>query len=634
LTSVETRFLDDTGSELATFFDEVYFSSLTTLLGDSPEKAEVTYTFLALLPRVVTICPYAGIEYNSNTKYDEAFCSQDAMITIDGDITLNLDKQVNLMNVEQGQILEYTIAYSNTGDLDLQYTWIWDDVPADTVSIITSSISPVSDPDETTAGRVAWDLGTIPVSTTGVLSFSVLVDGNGEDISDDQDVVNVAEFGISTVGLPNNAALTSTAASTVQAPTITMSKTDGQSEANPGDLLTYVIEITYSGSIPAAGLVITDELPLNVSLAGPTIPNYNSKVDQTLIWNVASLAAVDGTLAITIPIQVDPELSEDFALTNIGEISYQNAAGHTFSPQTVSDLTFVTVPTTTLSFSKTAEDLNGEPLVVGDTIRYTLQVTNTGAFTAYNVTVTDTLPAEVSCQSVSAGGLNCADNPSPLIWDVGTLASDEVATLTIDVMIKPEGEGQSIVNSASVTATNVVDPTPDPAVCPDGSEPTDNTCPETPISGPELVLSKTAEDLDGAPLVVSDTVRYTLQVTNTGAYTAFNVTVTDDLPDEVECQSVSEGPNCEDDPLIWNVGDLGPDITASLLITVVILPDAAGQSIVNSASVTATNVVDPTPDPAVCPDGSEPNEGVCEEPVEPLPSPEDNPNVYLPIIMR
>ena len=146
-------------------------------------------------------------------------------------------------------------------------------------------------------------------------------------------------------------------------------------------------------------------------------------------------------------------------------------------------------------------------------------------------------------------------------------------------------------------------------------------------------MSKTAEDLNGAPLLVGDTIRYTLQVTNTGAYTAFNVTITDDLPAEVECQSVSDGLACVD-PLTWDVGDLGPDITATLMITVVILPEAAGQSIVNSASVTATNVVDPTPDSEVCPDGSAPSAGICEEPIEPLPSPDENPNIYLPIIIR
>jgi hypothetical protein len=86
--------------------------------------------------------------------------------------------------------------------------------------------------------------------------------------------------------------------------------------------------------------------------------------------------------------------------------------------------------------------------------------------------------------------------------------------------------------------------------------------------------------------------------------------------------------------LIWNVGNLGPDISASLMITVVILPAGEGQSIVNSATVNGTNVVDPPDPPEVCPDGSIPSEGVCEEPVGPLPAPDEDPKVYLPIIMR
>jgi hypothetical protein len=42
---------------------------------------------------------------------------------------------------------------------------------------------------------------------------------------------------------------------------------------------------------------------------------------------------------------------------------------------------------TTLDFIKTALDVDGAPLLVTDTIRYTLQVTNTGPYTAANVVV-------------------------------------------------------------------------------------------------------------------------------------------------------------------------------------------------------------------------------------------------------
>jgi len=241
------------------------------------------------------------------------------------------------------------------------------------------------------------------------------------------------------------------------------------------------------------------------------------------------------------------------------------------------------------------------------------------------------LPDQVTCQSVS-GGLTCAD---PLIWNVGNLAPNNgTATLFIDVTVNPDAGGQSIVNSISVTATNVFTPVTEPEVCPDGSLPNpDGSCPNKPLGAAELLLNKTAEDLNGPPLVISDTIRYTVQVTNTGTFTAYNVTVTDDLPDQVTCQSVSGGLTCAD-PLVWDVGDLEPNNgTATLFIEVMIKPDAAGQSIVNSVSVTATNTVNPIPVSEVCPDGSPPNpDGSC--PNTPGTGEEEPTDLFLPVILK
>jgi len=136
-------------------------------------------------------------------------------------------------------------------------------------------------------------------------------------------------------------------------------------------------------------------------------------------------------------------------------------------------------PNTTLTLTKTAEDLNGSPLVIGDEILYTLEVTNTGSYTAYNIVVTDDLPDDVTCQSVTG------DNPpascdDPLIWNVGNLASAGTATLEITVTINADAVGQTIVNTGTAVCDNCDPIDPPPLVCPDGSLPVEDTCPNTP----------------------------------------------------------------------------------------------------------------------------------------------------------
>jgi uncharacterized repeat protein (TIGR01451 family) len=280
-----------------------------------------------------------------------------------------------------------------------------------------------------------------------------------------------------------------------------------------------------------------------------------------------------------------------------------------------------------------AEDLNGPPTAIGDTIMYTLQVINIGTYTAYNVVVTDDLPDLVTCQAVSGDSApdDCAD---PLVWTIPNLAPGATVSLYITVTIDEEALGHSITNTASVIGDNVPNP-PDPTtpVCPDGRPPDGEVCPGTPVPGTSLALSKTAEDVDGPPVLVGDTIRYTLQVTNTGTYTAYNVIVTDDLPDQVTCQEVwgeTDPPGCAD-PLIWNISSLAPDVTASLYIDVTVNRGSEGQSIINVASVIGGNVPDPPDDtPPVCPDGSPPVNSICEIPPESAPGT----GIFLPIVLK
>ncbi|MCB0172921.1 MAG: DUF11 domain-containing protein [Anaerolineae bacterium] len=607
LLSVEGRILNVSGGTISTFIDEVYLDNVDT----NAASAEIVYSFVALLPKDTTICSYAAIAYPSggstNEKYDKSYCTVDTAIDIDGDIALDLDKRVDLLQVEQDEILQYTIAYTNTGDKPLSFSWIWDELP-DNTTLLTETISPASDENNTTTNQVAWTLGTIPPTgepdSSGSLSFQAKVEGGGIDIPDGESLVNSAYLGINPgTSIPARKALTDTVTSVVQAPVVTTSKTVSDEMPQPGDNLTYVIQITNTGSISASDITVVDELPDGIILNGTPTPNFSSQVGQTLTWNNLEVG-VSSTLDITVPVKVDPNLSETGAMiTNVGDITFKNSVGYTFEPQTVSAVIMLVVPETQLELSKTGEDLNGEPLVVSDTVRYTLQVTNTGTFTAYNVTVTDDLPDEVTCVSVS-DGLDCADDP--LVWNVGNLAPNGgTESLTIDVTINEGTENMSIINSASVTATNVGTPPDNPKTCPDGSLPDSNSCDTVPVGNTELEISKTGKDQNGGSLVVGDTVLYTVQVTNTGTITAFNVTVTDDLPEEVTCVSVSDGLSCADDPLIWNVGDLDPNGgTKSLTIEVTINEGTEGMTIVNSASVTSSNVIDPPGTPKVCPDGS------------------------------
>lgn len=156
-------------------------------------------------------------------------------------------------------------------------------------------------------------------------------------------MVNHAFFGVNRGSLPANAALTSTVTTTIEAPAITLSKTDGRATAEPGDALIYTLCITNSGSIAATGLVITDVLPADVNYTpGTATPPETSWAGQTLVWtDLGPIAPDGGTVVITIPVTVAPEVPYGTILTNTMTVKYENTAGWVFATKTATDTTLV-----------------------------------------------------------------------------------------------------------------------------------------------------------------------------------------------------------------------------------------------------------------------------------------------------
>jgi uncharacterized repeat protein (TIGR01451 family) len=103
-----------------------------------------------------------------------------------------------------------------------------------------------------------------------------------------------------------------------------------------------------------------------------------------------------------------------------------------------------TAAATDLGITKTDSP---DPVVQNDNLTYTLTVSNTaaGAADAAGVTVTDTLPSQVDFVSASSG---CSHKGAVVTCNLGTLAANNTATLTI--VVKPKQDG-TISNTATVS---------------------------------------------------------------------------------------------------------------------------------------------------------------------------------------
>ncbi len=109
-----------------------------------------------------------------------------------------------------------------------------------------------------------------------------------------------------------------------------------------------------------------------------------------------------------------------------------------------------------LSLLKTVDKANAD---LGETVTFTLTVTNNGPSPASAVRVTDTLtgPGNFTVTSVSNGCSGIGDNPLTITCDLGTV-SDTPVTITVVGTVLAEGE---ILNQASVADLGgTIDPDP------------------------------------------------------------------------------------------------------------------------------------------------------------------------------
>jgi uncharacterized repeat protein (TIGR01451 family) len=118
--------------------------------------------------------------------------------------------------------------------------------------------------------------------------------------------------------------------------------------------------------------------------------------------------------------------------------------------------TFTRLPSADLQIVKAAPATGH----VGQTLLYTITVTNNGPDNAVGVTVSDQLPKNAGFGSASASQGSCTHKPQKRLvsCSLGDLAA--ARTATVSIVVKPTTKG-AITNTATVTDTSPADPNPD-----------------------------------------------------------------------------------------------------------------------------------------------------------------------------
>ena len=334
-----------------------------------------------------------------------------------------------------------------------------------------------------------------------------------------------------------------------------------------GQLLTYTLTAVNNGPSAAANVALTDTLPAQVEFVSVDNASCQPILDQTVL--VCSWATLDAatTVEITLLVQVDP-LAAD-SLTNMAEIS-SDTEDPNLDNNDVTLETPVTAVAADLSVSKTA---NAGSVIAGETLTYTITITNAGPAAASQIVLTDTLPAAVT--EVTAPP-NCVANNGVLICSVSDLAAGLATDFDLVVAVAPDARN-SLTNAVAVSSAEI-DPHPSN---------NSDTAVTAVTAEANLSLGKTVQP---ATVAGHAPFTYTLVVANSGPSAALNTTLTDNWPPGLTL--VSAPSNCSLVGAIMNcdLGIMPPDsepVTLDIVARATTVSPTDNLVFANSAVVTS-----------------------------------------------
>ena len=275
------------------------------------------------------------------------------------------------------------------------------------------------------------------------------------------------------------ASIASTANLTAKKSNLEIHKTVDKESVKIGDTLTYTISVKNNGD-KVAKAIIYDNVP-----EGTVLLNKDNNEDENtkkLTWRVTVEPGKTENVEFTVRVKAEKGTIKNSAIVN-GKTTEETETG-------IINITG-------------KKEVNTSEAKVGDTLTYTITLTNSGNATG-TVTVTDEIPAGTTLVEKSITN-NGVESNGTITWtDVEVKAGD-----TVEVSFKVTINNDT---KTSVRNTAVID----------DNKPTEEV--ETKVAN-----ITGAKSVDKSTAKVGDTLTYTIELTNSGNGDG-KVTVTDEIP--------------------------------------------------------------------------------------------------------
>ena len=460
-----------------------------------PASGTVTVTFTVTVNEGVegSIINKATIDDGTPTDEENPSVETPVIVT---EKTAEVNGEV-ASTVEKDDVITYTIKITNTGSVAGKAI-VKDTVPAGT-SYVEDSLKIGEEVQNKDAVAKFFGEGLEVEVAQGetVVSFQVTVD----------DAENVLENGdtISNTAYVNDEPTNETE-TTYQEPVFESKKETNKDSVSVGEELEYTITVKNTGS--AAGTaIVSDNAPEGTHFAPESIVTV-SNADRTyatseLIQGIPVELNAGETATVTFTVVVNE--SAEGAIINKATVN-GDETGEEENPETQTPIISATKTATANGVTSTSETVVKQ----GDTITYTIIVTNTGDV-AGKATVADEIPegttfvvGSIAVDGVANSELTADDLAKGIQVDI---EANGTTTVSFDVTVGDLDNGATIRNVATVNGKDT---------------------PETDTEYQEPVISQN-KTADKTAVVEGETITYTITVTNNGSAEG-TVIVRDEIP--------------------------------------------------------------------------------------------------------
>jgi len=338
-------------------------------------------------------------------------------------VNLTIIKNINNTDLTNGDNITYTITVTNNGPDNANNVIVTDILDLRLIFNGASLGGSYNSADRS----VSWLISNLNVGESINLTFNVTINGPGI-------ISNIANVTTNEINIGNNYSNNLTVS---VRPYVNLSIIKTASTTNPSyeQEITYTITVINHGPDNANNVIVTDILdPRLVYISNSNITNV-IHTNSTIIWNIGGLA--NGQIVIlNITVRVNGTGNiNNFANVSVDEINVGNNS---------TDVTVTVVNEVNLTVTKTA---SVSEVVNGQTITYTIVVTNNGPDGATNVTVIEILDSKL----VLLSNVTTQGNYDGILWVVGSLANGNSATLTLVVRVNGTGIISNNVAVSSIT---------------------------------------------------------------------------------------------------------------------------------------------------------------------------------------